>query len=79
MYRDFGNIRQICKIRENDYCEVSQLFKHQRHKILPTNCLRVFDNFVGLALIPLSQLICIANQLTGFYMSATLALNGLKG
>ena len=25
-----------------------------------------------------SQLICCANQLTGFYMSATLAFNGLK-
>ena len=26
-----------------------------------------------------SQLICFANQLTGFYMRAPLALNGLKG
>ena len=25
------------------------------------------------------QLICTANQLTGFFMSATLALNGLNG
>ena len=25
-----------------------------------------------------SQLICEANQLTGFYMKATLALNGLR-
>ena len=25
-----------------------------------------------------SQLICYANQLTGFYMSATLAFNGLR-
>ena len=28
--------------------------------------------------IETSQLICIANQLTGFYMRATLAFNGLK-
>ena len=28
--------------------------------------------------IETSQLICTANQLTGFYMRATLALNGLK-
>ena len=28
--------------------------------------------------IETSQLICWANQLTGFYMRATLALNGLK-
>ena len=29
-------------------------------------------------IIETSQLICWANQLTGFYMRATLALNGLK-
>ena len=28
--------------------------------------------------IETSQMICIANQLTGFYMRVTLALNGLK-
>ena len=28
--------------------------------------------------IETSQLICCANQLTGFYMRATLAFNGLK-
>ena len=28
--------------------------------------------------IEISQLICTANQLNGFYMSATLAFNGLK-
>ena len=28
--------------------------------------------------IETSQLICTANQLTGFYMGATLALNGLN-
>ena len=28
--------------------------------------------------IETSQLICTANQLTGFYLKATLALNGLK-
>ena len=31
----------------------------------------------SVALIKTSQLICCANQLTGFYMRATLALNGL--
>ena len=30
------------------------------------------------ALIETSQLICCANQLSGFYMGKTLALNGLK-
>ena len=33
----------------------------------------------SVALIETSQLICTANQLTFFYMKATLALNGLKG
>ena len=32
----------------------------------------------SVALIETSQLICTANQLTGFYMRATLALNGLS-
>ena len=32
----------------------------------------------SVALIETSQLICSANQLTGFYMKATLALNGLS-
>ena len=32
----------------------------------------------SIALIETSQLICIANQLTGLYMRATLAFNGLK-
>ena len=32
----------------------------------------------SVALIETSQLICCAHQLTGFYMRATLALNGLS-
>ena len=32
----------------------------------------------SVALIETSQLVCCANQLTDFYMRATLALNGLK-
>ena len=31
----------------------------------------------SVALIETSQLICAANQLTGFYMRATLTINGL--
>ena len=34
-------------------------------------------SFKKLSLTETSQLICIANQLTGFYMTETLAFNGL--
>ena len=32
----------------------------------------------SVAIIETNQLVCTANQLTGLYMRATLALNGLK-
>ena len=42
------------------------------------NVLNPLSASVALIYIETSQSICIANQLTGFYMRATLALNGLK-
>ena len=35
-------------------------------------------NCQGCPLIKTSQLICTVNQWTGFYMTATLAVNGFK-
>ena len=42
------------------------------------NLLNPLSASVALIYIETSQSICTANQLTGFYMRATLALNGLK-
>ena len=63
----------MVKKRENDLWINLFLVKLQDH----TSMLNPLS--ASVALIETSQLICTANQLTVFYMQATLALNGLKG
>ena len=60
----------MCRERE---CQVLTHTAEHFKKVLLFNLLSA-----SVAHVETSQLICTANQLTGFYVRATLALNGLR-
>ena len=68
-----GKIRILTYLKRGTYSEPSEIFNNERFarivKPIKYQCCPHIET---------SQLICCANQLTGFYMSATLTLNGLK-
>ena len=61
--------RHVCKNLQKPFLNVIKFRRLKTHSPIKCQCCPHIET---------SQLICTANQLTGFYIRATMALNGLK-